>query len=59
MYNKFSGRIHVAVMVKGVKSTPSTVKIYSYPYVDNVVAQQSLFKADSVEVKWNSKGKNY
>lgn len=55
-FNKLTGRIHVAIMVKGVKSTPSSVKVYSYPHVDNVVAQQSLFKSDSVDVKWNSKG---
>ena len=56
-FNPNSGRVHVAIFVKGTKGAPSAVKIVSYPHVENVVAQQSLFKADSVDIKWNHRGK--
>ena len=55
-YNKSSGCAFVAVFVKGTKGGPSSVKIYSYPHVDNIVTSKSLFKVDSVELKWNFKG---
>lgn len=55
-FNSNSGRAHVGIFVKGVKGSPSCVKVFSYPHLENVVAQQSLFKADSVEVKWNHRG---
>ena len=55
-HSQTSGCTYVAIFVKGSKGAPSSVKAYSYPFVDNLVANQSIFKADSVEIKWNNRG---
>ncbi|KAI2811647.1 Eukaryotic translation initiation factor 2A [Blomia tropicalis] len=50
------GCVYFAIFIKGTKGSPSSVKVYAYPHTENIIASQSLFKADSVEIKWNKKG---
>ncbi|GAB6019797.1 Eukaryotic translation initiation factor 2A [Chamberlinius hualienensis] len=58
-YSLSSGKApyHVACFVPGGASgQPSSVKLFSYPNFETVLASKSFFKADKVEMKWNSTG---
>jgi len=46
----------IAVFVADKKGGPSAVRIYKYPKVGEVVASRTLWKAQTVEFLWNSKG---
>eukprot|EP01134_Creolimax_fragrantissima_P001319 CFRG1319T1 len=58
--NKFSlsgGKdTHVAAFVPTKKGQPARVNIYRYPNLEKVVATKSFFKADTVDMSWNSTG---
>ncbi|XP_078488594.1 eukaryotic translation initiation factor 2A [Ciona intestinalis] len=48
----------VACFVRGARGGPASVKIFQYPKftTDEVVANKSFFKADTVSIKWNNRG---
>lgn len=55
---KTSSIKRVAAFVRGTKGAPSSVRIFQYPDFnpDQVLANKSFFKADTVTMHWNSKG---
>ena len=46
----------VAVHAIGKKGQPSTIRLFQYPNLTNVIANKSFFNADKVEFKWNKSG---
>jgi translation initiation factor 2A len=48
----------IAVHSTGKKSEPSSIRLYQYPNVSNVVANKSFFNSDHVDFKWNKSGNN-
>nr|CAB3241525.1 eukaryotic translation initiation factor 2A [Phallusia mammillata] len=48
----------VACFIRGAKGAPSSVRVFEYPKfsADDVVANKSFFKADSVDILWNNRG---
>ncbi|KNC81195.1 hypothetical protein SARC_06478 [Sphaeroforma arctica JP610] len=58
--NKFSisgGKdTNIAAFVPTKKGIPAKVVIYKYPNLEKVVTSKSFFKADTVDLNWNSTG---
>lgn len=46
----------VAVHSSGKKGQPSSIRLYQYPNVQNVLANKSFFNAHNVDYKWNKSG---
>eukprot|EP01135_Chromosphaera_perkinsii_P009998 Nk52_evm33s1992 gene=Nk52_evmTU33s1992 len=46
----------IAVFVKSDKGAPAAVKIFNYLDLNTAVASKSFFKADRVDMQWNSNG---
>ncbi|CAK8676030.1 eukaryotic translation initiation factor 2A-like [Clavelina lepadiformis] len=49
---------HLSCFIRGSKGAPSSVRVFQYPKLkpDDVIANKSFFKADSVKMMWNPKG---